>query len=334
MTYTIFKNNRIEGVYERPDKNAEIKNVCDIKWEDNLNNVFNSFTFTTTEKLECGQIIELVEINNEETVLRGSILTIKKNKNGVYTYIGFDCGDYLVKNNAIIQYTELDITNAIIRLCSEFNILVSSDMPNIETKVKKIYKNKALSNIILDLLKIAKDKNPNYADLYVDCSAGYFNIKKYTENNNLKACLANLYRVKSFDLITEYEVETSIKNLKNKILIAKNNSGFEKMRKLDFVNDEKSISNYGLFQTIIEVDNDTKQDYTKIAYNKLQELNKPTQSIKLTFLGDYNAHKGVITTLDDQELGLKGKYLILDTKHTINGSKEIIESNLKFKQSL
>lgn len=334
MTYAIFKNNRIEGGYERPDKNAKIKNICSIEWEDNLNSVFNSFSFTTTEKLECGQIIELVEANNGKTVLRGSILEITKNKKGVYTYRGYDCGGYLEKNSTIIQYTEQDITNAIIRVCKEINILVSSDIVNIETKVKKIYHNKTLTNIILDLLKIAKDKNPNYSDLYVDCSSGYFNIKKYTENNNLKACMANLYRANSFDLITEFEVKTSIENLKNKILIAKNKNSSEKMKELDFVNDEKSISHYGLFQQILEVDNDNKQDYKKIAYNKLQELNKPDETIKLTFLGDYNAHKGVITSINNPELGLTGKYLILNTKHVINGSKEIVEANLRFKQFL
>lgn len=329
MTYAIFKNNRIEGGYERPDKNAKIKNICSIEWEDNLNSVFNSFSFTTTEKLECGQIIELVEANNGKTVLRGSILEITKNKKGVYTYRGYDCGGYLEKNSTIIQYTEQDITNAIIRVCKEINILVSSDIVNIETKVKKIYHNKTLTNIILDLLKIAKDKNPNYSDLYVDCSSGYFNIKKYTENNNLKACMANLYRANSFDLITEFEVKTSIENLKNKILIAKNKNSSEKMKELDFVNDEKSISHYGLFQQILEVDNDNKQDYKKIAYNKLQELNKSNETITLTFLGDYNAQKGVITTLDNQELGLNGKYLILETKHTILDSKETIKANFK-----
>lgn len=328
MSYAIFKNRRIAGIYERPILDSPIQNVTEIEWVDDLTKCFNTFSFTTTEELECGQIIEIVELNDNKTVLRGPILEITKEKQGLLKYSGYDCGVYLDKNSAIIQYTGQDVTNAIKRLCDELRIPVSDKLPNIDAKVKKIFYKKIASEIVKDLLNIAEMKNPMYSNLYVDCSLGYLDIKKYTENNNLKAHLSNIYSANSFNLITTYNVETSFKDLKNHILIPKKD--VNKMEELDFISDEESISQFGFLQDILEVDNDSKQDYKEVAYNKLQELKKPTQTIKLTFLGDYNTRKGVITSIDSKELKLKGKYLIHKSTHTINGSKELIEGHLSY----
>ena len=93
--------------------------------------------------------------------------------------------------------------------------------------------------------------------------------------------------------------------------------------------DNENISKYGILQEIIEIDSDKTKSSEQIAKNKLKELNTIKEEIKLTILSDYKAQKGVITQIVNNSLGLDGIYLIKSSSHSIQGTKETVNINIK-----
>ena len=325
MTYEIYtlKNE----VYEEISK---IKNVINISWNDDLNNIFTSFEFTSSEELEGGAWVKIKEKYDDKTVLIGVITQTSCSKKGIYNYSGYDIGFYAEKNKITKQFkTNTSISDAIKIAAAEAQI-PCGELPIIPYTVKKIYKNTSVSDILKELLNFAIEKGLQN-NLYFDCKNGFINLSGYSENDNLKGYIANLYTLKSTDTIHSFNITSSIEEMKNRVLVITSeseNGNITKVNKEYTASDDKSIQQYGLLQEIIEPQKEEK-NYKQLAENKLKELDNIKNEISLTVLADYKAQKGVIIPIKNDYLNLNDKYLIKSSRHSIEGAKEIVTINVK-----
>lgn len=84
-----------------------------------------------------------------------------------------------------------------------------------------------------------------------------------------------------------------------------------------------------VLQEIIEVDEDKSKTSKEIAENTLKKLNKITNEMNLSVLGDYKVQRGVITQITNKTLELDGIYLIKSSSHSIQGTKETVNIKIE-----
>ena len=307
------------------EKKQKIKDVVNINWGDDLDNIFTAFDFTTSEVLKAGEWIEIFEKDENKTVLRGIITKTSQSQKALYTYSGYDTGFYCEKNKITIQYkTNTKISEGIKQALKEVEI-PCKNIPDIIYTVKKIYKNTLVTDILKELLQFAVDKGLQN-NLFYDCKQGYVSLNKYSENDNLKGVIANIYTIKSTDTIHGFNITSSIENMKNRVQVITSESdkgNITKVKKEYTTQNNDNVEKYGVLQETIEPQKDEK-NYKKLAELKLKELNKIEEKTSLTILANYKAKKGVIIPIKNDYLKLNDKYLIKSSKHAIEGTKEIV----------
>lgn len=321
MSYKVYKiNNKTER-----KRLVEIENILSFNWQDSIQNVFTSFDFETLEELACGDWIEFYNSDNKETVLIGVITKTSQTSSNRFSYSGYDTGFYLEKNSTIIQFRKQKISKAIADVCKKGDLAVGK-LPDINLTLTKIYQNETLSEILKDLYKIAIDKGFDNK-YYFDCKDGKVNLLKYSQNEDLRGCIANLYSIKSFDYIKSFEKTNSIENIKTRVELYTSNSANSKSapQKLYTLTEPDSIKKYGLLNHVEEVDSDKKQDFKTIIKNKLKELNKVEQEISFNVIGDNKLRVGTATTIRNEKININGVYKITSSRHSIKGTAENVE---------
>lgn len=275
---------------------------------DYLNNhVYDGYTTFTA--LRTGNTIILYDDNKQ--LFQGQIITLSRNSVSQYSVKCFDNAFYLNKNEAIIQFTDLDVKSCIEKLCQQEYIPCKIDC-EINTKVTKIYNGDTIANIIDDLLKQATDdtglkyrREYNYGSLYVN------------EMNNLKMIW------QSKPLVSELSYDESIDNLANRVVVVssseKNTTVYAEAK------NEESIKLYGQYTHYEKVDDKKKYKAQEIANTKLKELSKTFEKATLTLLGDNYIRSGRIIKFEQPEIGLYGEYLVQHCTHNYSGSLHTME---------
>lgn len=305
-----------------------LEHAYPIEWSDDLTTVANTISFTTDEQIKIGSKFALMDGQNQ--IFTGVISEYTQNKLNEFSYAGYDFGFYLNKNSIIKQFNGMKISDAFKKLCSDFNIPVG-EIPDLNTTVKKIYKNVILADVFRELLELATAKTGNKS-YYFTCIDGKFNIKKYELNEDLSGIVGDIFTINAIDSIMSPSISVSMEDLKNRVVVTDNDT--DKISKQVTLSDSESISKYGLLQHIEQVDTDKKNNFSQIAKSKLAELNQLKTTIDLTMLGDYRMHKGVVLPVTNSDYSLSGDYLIKSSKHTITSTKETVTVSLeKFDRS-
>ena len=320
--YTVEKDS-----FERISK---IKQVDNINWADDVENVYITFDFETSEVLDVGQWIELYEKDDNKTVFYALITKRERTKKEIYKYSGFDTGFYLEKNKITIQYRKSStISTAIVDACKKIGI-ECGQIPTINIPYTNLFKAETVSNILLKLLETAKEKGFK-THCYFDCYNGKLNLFEYEMKDNLKGYVANIYKLNSFDTINSFNITSSMEEMKNKILVitsvTKNKQTNINERYL--TPDNENTAKYGMLQEIVEVDADKKINYKQVAEDTLEEKNKITETLTLTVLGDYNMAKGIITPIKNEKLNIDDYFVIKNSSHTIVGKKETVSIGIE-----
>lgn len=299
-----------------------LPHVGPIEWTDDLETVADTINFTTDEQIQIGSTFALMDGENE--VLTGIISDYTQNEPNRFQYGGYDFGFYLNKNSIIKQFNGMKISDAFKTLCKNFNIPIGS-IPEMSTTVKKIYKNTVLSDVFREFLDLytAKTGKDYY---YFTCTDGKFNVKKYELNENLQGFVGDIFSINSIDTLMSPSISVSMEDLKNQIVVTDSSS--DKISKQVIIKDSGSISKYGLLQHIEQIDTNKTNDFNGIGKSKLAELNQLKTTIDISMLGNYKMHKGVIMPINNDDLSLSGDYLIKASRHSINGSKELVSVNL------
>lgn len=227
-------------------------------------------------------------------------------------YSCFDLAFYLNKSTLTIQFNNKPADACINELCKKFGI--KCNVTGIPTKIKKIYKEEAVSDILKDILSIAEKQSG----------------KKYRfemRGDTLTVFVWKDMHVKvNVQYISDPQRSLSIGNMKNSIEII---SGDEKKFKVEAsVKDDGSIKKYGLLHHSEAIDDKEKSKAKQVAQNLLKELNKIQEDGSVSLLGNYEARAGRLITLDEPITGLKGDYYIKDASHTLNNGIHLMTLGL------
>ena len=134
------------------------------------------------------------------------------------------------------------------------------------------------------------------------------------------------WAVKGFTLsensnIFASSISESMDEIKNKILIFD-----DKGKQIGEVKDDESLKKFGVFQEIYSKEEGV--DPTTGANNLLKI--KPSQSIKISALGDINCLSCYFVEVKDTATGLSGKYWISSDTHTFENGTYKMEIELRF----
>lgn len=289
---------------------------------DNINSLGREFNFTFNNNkyrdtaslwidLQMGNTI--VVYDDGELIYQGQIVQGSQSDMENYSYKCFDNAFYLNKNQSVIQFSDITVKQAIEQLCAKENIpcQVACD---INTKVTKIYNGEVISKIIDDLLNLDTNatgikyrREYNYGSLYINAF------------NNLKM----IYDKEP--IIGNFSIDKSIENLVNKVVVV---SSSEKNTTVQATAiNQESINTYGQYTHYEKVDDKEIAQARAIANNKLKELSKITNTIKVTLWGDNYVRSGRILKFN-QDI-LKGEYLVTNCTHTYTGDVHTMEVDLE-----
>lgn len=308
------------------------EDILNFEYSENLEDVASSFSFTSLKDFGLTSKV------NNKTVLN-ELKIINKNNNAfylgyitdfehttdkdVYSYLGFDVGFYLNKNEVIIQFRNEKILDALIKLANDNDVNLGF-VGEFKQKVNKIYKDVLFSDVVKDLIKLEKDKG-GAKDFYVDCKNGVLNIRQYVKEDDLTSIIGNGFKVKSDKTYSNVSVKQSIQELKNRVIYSNNNA--KSLYKVSR-EDKNSISTYGLLTTIETVDTNKVNNLGQLAESQLKELNKVKEERSLELLGDYRISKGKLINFENTDYGLSGTYLVTSATHTIDNQKELVKVSI------
>ena len=81
--------------------------------------------------------------------------------------------------------------------------------------------------------------------------------------------------------------------------------------------------------SIETVDTNKQNNLTKLANDKLKELNKIKEEINLSLIADSRVSKGKLIDFTNGDYGLTGIYLVTSASHEITAQKETVSVSIE-----
>ncbi len=275
-------------------------------------------------KIEVGD--GLLMKNGDDEIFRGII--VDEGENGIFQYqfVAFDYAFYLNKSTTTIQFRGIACDQAVKALCRKFGVPIGFITP-IKARIKFIYMDKPISEIIKDLLQKATDElGIKYR---IEMRSGKLYIEQYTELV-VKATFKpapNIAEVDVTKLIGNYSRSRSISDMVNSIVIT---SGNEKNYRIAATaKDDDNIKRYGLIEQIFNFSDKDDAQLRNIAKNKLTELNNIIEKNDVQLLGDDRVRAGRILRIDDKITGFSNYYSVTSCTHTYNKGIHLMQLSLE-----
>ena len=261
--------------------------------------------------ITLGDPIQILNAKGE--VLVQAIIVTETPSGKITSFTAYDMAWYLNKSTIIKQFKKMIGNDCVKSLCKEIGINV--EVSGLDTKIDKIYKDKAVSEVIKDIIE--------------QCSQ--FNSKKFfIEFDKNKLIVSPYKKIKVFgtfeiqkdkfininENIGGVSLSKSIVDMKNSVLVITENKGA--IRTIGEEQDSKSIEKYGKLQEVVTLDEKEFSKANLVAKNELKKLNKITEDFSIDVLGDDNVKSGRVIDIDLPLFNLKGEYLIKESNHTIS----------------
>lgn len=261
--------------------------------------------------ITLGDPIQILNAKGE--VLVQAIIVSETPNGKITSFTAYDMAWYLNKSTVIKQFKKMIGNDCVKSLCKEIGIDV--EVSGLDTKIDKIYKDKAVSDVIKDIIE--------------QCSQ--FNSKKFFIEFDKKKLIVSPYKkIKVFgtfeiqkdkfininENIGGVSLSKSIVDMKNSVLVITENKGA--IRTIGEEQDSKSIEKYGKLQEVVTLDEKEFSKANLVAKNELKKLNKITEDFSIDVLGDDNVKSGRVIDIDLPLFNLKGEYLIKESNHTIS----------------
>lgn len=234
-----------------------------LSWNSDGETLATSLIFDSLYDLAEGRT-HIILKKDSKVVFTGVIVN-KTNKDLSSSYTAMDYGFYLNQNKLIIQFNNVNAKQAIQQLCSKFNIKTSITALN--TKIKQIYKDKSISDIIKDILE--QCKNEIGEDYIFEMQGDILYINKL---NDLKVDCKIL-------IGKDYSVTRSIEDRKTRIIVVSNQENSTRI--LADISDKESISVHGQLTEIISVEDKDIAQAKNIAKNNLVLLNRTKRELSI-----------------------------------------------------
>ncbi len=263
--------------------------------------------------IDCGDKILLTK--DSKTVFQGIITD--KNISGIFeeSFTAFDFAFYLNKSKIIKQFNNINGSGAISSVCSEQGIVLG-EVPNLSTNINHIYFENTIAEIIDDILEQCnKETGKIYYKEVLEDKLYIFEKGTKVINPTYKMAV-NVATINALDEIgLNFSKGYSIADLKNKVTIITQNE--KEAQVIATKEDNKNIEKYGLLHHIESVDEKDINQATNIADNKLKELNIIKETLSLELLGDITIKAGRVLNINNEDIGISGKFNIISSNHSI-----------------
>ena len=252
-------------------------------------------------------------LNAKGEVLVQAIIVIETPNGKITSFTAYDMAWYLNKSTVIKQFKKMIGNDCVKSLCKEIGIDV--EVSGLDTKIDKIYKDKAVSEVIKDIIEQCSQFNSK--KFFIEFNNGTLKVMPYQ-----KIKVFGTYEMQKDKFININEniggvsLSKSIVDMKNSVLVITENKGA--IRTIGEEQDSKSIEKYGKLQEVVTLDEKEFSKANLVAKNELKKLNRITEDFSIDVLGDDNVKSGRVIDIDLPLFNLKGEYLIKESNHTIS----------------
>lgn len=261
--------------------------------------------------IALGDPIQILNAKGE--VLVQAIIVSETPNGKITSFTAYDMAWYLNKSTVIKQFKKMIGNDCVKSLCKEIGIDV--EVSGLDTKIDKIYKDKAVSEVIKDIIEQCSQFNSKKFFIEFDKNklivSPYKKIKVFGTYEMQKDKFININ-----ENIGGVSLSKSIVDMKNSVLVITENKGA--IRTIGEEQDSKSIEKYGKLQEVVTLDEKEFSKANLVAKNELKKLNKITEDFSIDVLGDDNVKSGRVIDIDLPLFNLKGEYLIKESNHTIS----------------
>ena len=262
--------------------------------------------------ISTGDYISL-EDSKEGEIFFGQIFGIEKSsQTGTITFTAYDMMKHLLESTGQYNFKNLTAEAIVAQVCADIQVPIR----HLHTTGVNI------SSMICDKMKMYDIVMAAYTKAHHITGDKYFAMIYKRGLGVYKTEWA----VKGFTLsensnIFSSSISESMDEIKNKILIFD-----DKGKQIGEVKDDESLKKFGVFQEIYSKEEGV--DPTTGANNLLKI--KPSQSIKISALGDINCLSCYFVEVKDTATGLSGKYWISSDTHTFENGTYKMELELRF----
>lgn len=252
-------------------------------------------------------------LNAKGEVLVQAIIVSETPNGKITSFTAYDMAWYLNKSTIIKQFKKMIGNDCVKSLCKEIGIDV--EVSGLDTKIDKIYKDKAVSEVIKDIIEQCSQFNSK--KFFIEFDNGTLKVMPYQ-----KIKVFGTFEIQKDKFININEniggvsLSKSIVDMKNSVLVITENKGA--IRTIGEEQDSKSIEKYGKLQEVVTLDEKEFSKANLVAKNELKKLNKITEDFSIDVLGDDNVKSGRVIDIDLPLFNLKGEYLIKESNHTIS----------------
>ena len=252
-------------------------------------------------------------LNAKGEVLVQAIIVSETPNGKITSFTAYDMAWYLNKSTVIKQFKKMIGNDCVKSLCKEIGINV--EVSGLDTKIDKIYKDKAVSEVIKDIIEQCSQFNSK--KFFIEFDNGTLKVMPYQ-----KIKVFGTFEIQKDKFININEniggvsLSKSIVDMKNSVLVITENKGA--IRTIGEEQDSKSIEKYGKLQEVVTLDEKEFSKANLVAKNELKKLNKITEDFSIDVLGDDNVKSGRVIDIDLPLFNLKGEYLIKESNHTIS----------------
>lgn len=261
--------------------------------------------------ITLGDPIQILNAKGE--VLVQAIIVSETPNGKITSFTAYDMAWYLNKSTVIKQFKKMIGNDCVKSLCKEIGINV--EVTGLDTKIDKIYKDKAVSEVIKDIIEQCSQFNSK--KFFIEFNNGTLKVMPYQ-----KIKVFGTFEIQKDKFININEniggvsLSKSIVDMKNSVLVITENKGA--VRTIGEEQDSKSIEKYGKLQEVVTLDEKEFSKANLVAKNELKKLNRITEDFSIDVLGDDNVKSGRVIDIDLPLFNLKGEYLIKESNHTIS----------------
>ncbi len=290
--------------------------VGEISWKSSIDQLGDELSFNIAfndtrffPANPCG-IGDMIMLENKGEVFRGIVVSEQRSGRQPLQYTAMDFSFYLNKSQEVYQFNSISATSAILQILRDFSIPIGN-VVSIAATINKIYKDKALSDIIRDILATVEAET---GDKYVmEMRAGklYVEPQKILRVEGLFSLAANL---------EEHSLQTSIGGPSRSLSITEMFNSVKLVNNNDVIHtakDEALIEKYGLLQQVIEVEDTNRGKAIAIGSNSLKESGRITEKSSLAIMGHDEVRAGRLIEIEEETTGMKGLYIIEGCSHVV-----------------
>lgn len=301
----------------------DISNACTrIIWKGSASEASRSVDFdyinapydntVNLPSIATGDYISL-EDTKEGEIFFGQIFGVEKSsQTGTITFTAYDMMKHLLESTGQYNFKNLTAEAITSQVCADIQVPIRHLHPagvNIASMICD--KMKMYDIVMAAYTKAHKITGDKYFAMIYKRGLGVYKTE-WAVRGFILSESTNIYAS---------SISESMGDIKNKVLIFD-----DKGKQIGEVKDDGSIKKFGIFQEIYSKEEGI--DPNTGAKNLLKV--QPTQSIKISAVGDINCLSCYFVEVKDTATGLSGKYWISSDSHTFENGTHKMELELKF----